>query len=84
MTTELWRLSACELAARIARRETSARAATESVLARIEAVNPIYNALAHVSTESALQAAAAADAAQAEGRPLGALHGVPVTIKGSP
>lgn len=81
MTTELWQLSATELAARIARRETTARAATESVLARIAVANPQVNALASVTPDKALQAADAADAAQARGEPLGALHGVPVTIK---
>ena len=81
MTTELWKLSATDLASRIARRDTTARQATESVLARIAVANPQVNALASVTPESALQAADAADAAQARGEPLGLLHGVPVTIK---
>lgn len=81
MTTELWQLSANELAGRIARRETTARAATESVLARIAVANPQVNALASVTPDKALQAADAADAAQARGDALGPLHGVPVTIK---
>ena len=61
MSTELWRQSATELAGRIARRETSALAATESVLARIAQVNPQVQALATVSADSALAAARAAD-----------------------
>ena len=81
MATELWQLSATELAARIARRETTARAATESVLARIAEANPQVNALASVTPDKALQAADAADAKQARGDALGPLHGVPVTIK---
>ena len=81
MAIELWQLSATELAARIARRETTARAATESVLARIAEVNPQVNALASVTPDKALQAADAADAKQAQGDALGPLHGVPVTIK---
>ena len=81
MTTELWQLSATDLAGRIARRETTARAATESVLTRIAEVNPKFNALASVTPGKALQAADAADAAQARGETLGPLHGVPVTIK---
>ena len=81
MTTALWQLSATELAARIARRETTARAATESVLARIAEANPQVNALASVTPDKALQAADAADAKQAQGDALGPLHGVPVTIK---
>ena len=81
MTTELWRLSATDLAGRIGRREVTAREATQSVLNRIAATNPQFNALASVSADSALKAADAADAAQARGESLGALHGVPVTIK---
>ncbi len=81
MTTELWQLSATDLAGRIARRETTERAATESVLSRIAEVNPKFNALASVTPDKALQAADAADAAQARGETLGSLHGVPVTIK---
>jgi amidase len=81
MTTALWQLSATELAARIARRETTARAATESVLARITEANPQVNALASVTPDKALQAADAADAKQARGDALAPLHGVPVTIK---
>ena len=81
MSTEPWRLSATELASRIARRETSALAATESVLARIAQTNPQCKALAMVSADTALAAARAADAAQAAGQPLGPLHGVPVTVK---
>jgi amidase len=81
MPPELWQLSATELAARIARRDTTAREVTESVLARIDATNPTLHALPEVLHEEALQAADAADQAQAAGLPLGALHGVPVTIK---
>ena len=81
MATELWQLSATELAGRIARHETTARAVTESVLGRIAVANPQVNALASVMPEKALQAADAADTAQARGDALGPLHGVPVTIK---
>ena len=81
MQDDLWQLSATELAARIARRETTARAATESTLARIDAINPTLRALPEVLHDEALAAADAADQAQAAGLSLGALHGVPVTIK---
>jgi len=81
MNTELWQLSATDLAARIARRETTAREVTESVLARIDAINPTLKALPDVLHDEALKAADAADQAQAAGLQLGALHGVPVTIK---
>jgi amidase len=81
MSTKLWQLSATDLAGRIARRETTARAATESVLSRIADVNPKFNALASVTPDKALQVADKADVAQARGETLGPLHGVPVTIK---
>ncbi len=78
---ELWQLSATELVACIARRETTARAVTESVLSRIDKLNPTLKALPDVLHEEALRAADAADQAQAAGLQLGPLHGVPVTIK---
>lgn len=81
MTTELWKLSATELVERIGRRDFTARQTTESVLARIDALNPTINALADVFHVEALKAAEAADQAQAAGLRLGPLHGVPVTIK---
>ena len=61
MPTELWRLNATDLAGRIGRREVTAREATQSVLNRIAATNPQFNALASVSADSALKAADAAD-----------------------
>lgn len=81
MNTEPWCLGAVELANAIRARRLSAREATDSVLARIDAVNPQLNALATVLAEDARAAADAADAAQARGEPFGVLHGVPVTIK---
>lgn len=81
VATELWKLSATELAQRIANADITARQATESVLDRIDALNPALNALPEVYHADALKAADAADLAQAAGRPLGVLHGVPVTVK---
>ncbi len=81
MTQELWRHSATELAEAICSRRVSAREATQSVLARIDAVNPRINALAAVHHEAAQAAAEAADAALARGEAVGPLHGVPVSIK---
>ncbi len=81
MSEALWRLGAVEMAARIRTRQVSAREAAASVLARIAEVNPRINALPEVMAEEALAAADAADRALAAGLALGALHGVPVTIK---
>jgi amidase len=52
-----------------------------AVLARLDAVNPRINAVVRPLHEQALAEAAAADAAVAGGKPLGLLHGVPVTTK---
>ena len=63
--------------------ETTAARLTHDYLARIEALNhagPQLNAVTAVNPE-AVQAAAARDAEQAQGRPTGALHGVPILIK---
>ncbi|HYQ53514.1 MAG TPA: amidase family protein [Pseudomonas sp.] len=81
MTTEIWRLSAVDMALQIKNREFSCLEATESCLARIDAVNPRINALAEVLHEQAIAAAKDADIAVARGDTLGALHGVPVTTK---
>ena len=81
MSTELWRLSAVELAQRIRQRDLSCSVVTASVLARIDEVNPRLNALADVMADEARFAAAQADRAVAQGKALGPLHGVPVTIK---
>jgi len=72
---------AAELARRIAGGETTALAATQACLARIAETEPLIHAFAHRDDEAALQAAATADAALAQGAPLGPLHGVPVSIK---
>jgi amidase len=79
----LWRLGAAAVAAGIRRREFSAREVVGASLDRIAAVNPRLNALTEIRADAALAAADAADRAVAEGRPLGPLHGVPVTIKGN-
>lgn len=76
-----WRVGAVELAARIRRRELSAREATLAVLDRIDAANPRVNALVEVMREQALHAADAVDRALAAGLAVGPLAGVPVTIK---
>jgi amidase len=81
MTDDLWRLDGIELARLIRVGRASSREATQSCLARLRAVNPAINAVVRVLEEEALDAAAAADQAQARGEALGPLHGVPVTTK---
>ena len=79
--SDLWRLSAVELAARIRKREVSAREAAQSALQRLEAVNPAINAVVDCRPEAALAQAAEVDAALARGEEAGPLAGVPVTVK---
>jgi amidase len=81
MSDDLWRLDATDLARLIRLGRTSAREATEACLSRLNAVNPAVNAVVRVLEEEALNAAHAADEAQAHGDALGPLHGVPVTTK---
>ncbi|CBS90040.1 putative Amidase (plasmid) [Azospirillum lipoferum 4B] len=74
----LWRESAAGLAARLARRELSAREAVEAHLARIAAKEPELSAFITVAADEALARAEALDAAPA---PVGPLHGLPVAVK---
>ncbi len=79
--TEWWRKTAGEIAQAIRSKETSAEEVMTSHLARVDAVNEKLNAITVRHDDEAMEAARAADAAQAAGKLLGPLHGVPVTIK---
>ena len=82
-TTDLWRMSATDLAAAIRSRQTSSQEVIEAHLRRIEAVNPSVNAVTVVLGEQAVEAAKAADRAVVAGRALPPFHGVPFTAKGN-
>ena len=81
MSEVLWRQSAGELAALIAKREISSRAVIEAHLERIAVVNPQINAMPVVLEREALAAADAVDRAIAKGERGGPLHGVPLSVK---
>lgn len=81
MREEIWQWEAVRLTQAIARRHISAREATEAILARIDTVNPIVNAVVEICRQEALEAADAADAAIARGERLKPLCGVPITTK---
>lgn len=81
--SELWRLSATELADRIARGACSSLEAVDAHLARIDAVDETLHAVVLRRADAAREEARACDRRRAEGAPLGPLHGVPVTIKES-
>jgi amidase len=79
--TELWRLSAGELAEGIRSRRFLSREAVEAHLERIGAVNPSLNAVVLVLADQAREGAEVADRRVAEGGDLPPLHGVPFTVK---
>ncbi|MPZ95942.1 MAG: amidase, partial [Propionibacteriales bacterium] len=55
----------------------------ESLLTRIDKVNPVLNAVVELRGDEAVRAAGEADQALARGDDVGPLHGVPMTIKDS-
>jgi amidase len=79
--TELWRLDAVTLAAMIRNGRISSREAVQSNLDRLDAVNPVLNAVVVTMHEAAMAAASDADTARARGATLGPLHGIPITVK---
>jgi Asp-tRNA(Asn)/Glu-tRNA(Gln) amidotransferase A subunit family amidase len=75
--TELWKMSALELARAIAARQISSREAVEAHYRRIEAVNGEVNAVTVLLREEALAAADEADRAVRRGDELPRCTGFP-------
>ena len=73
---EIWQLSATELAKRIANRQLSSVEVVEAHLNRIDAVNPVLNAVVRVLADEARAGAVLADKKLAAGELAGPLHGV--------
>lgn len=80
-SSELHFLGLTEVAARIRERALSSVEVTQSLLARIEALDRQLKCYAVVVPERALAAAAKADHEVSRGRYLGPLHGVPLAVK---
>jgi amidase len=78
---DLCELSAVDLAARIRRKDVSAREVMEAHLARIERINPSVNAIVTLAADRARAGATRADEQTARGEARGALHGLPVVHK---
>jgi aspartyl-tRNA(Asn)/glutamyl-tRNA(Gln) amidotransferase subunit A len=72
---------ATELAGAIRAKKLSSVEITSTVLERIAALEPKLNGFSYLAAQQAMDAAAAADSALAKGAAIGALHGIPVTIK---
>ena len=79
--TDLWRLSAAELAGLVKAKKVSAHEAATAALARLDAVNPKINAVIDHRPEDVLKQAAEIDGRIARGEEVGPLAGVPVTVK---
>jgi fatty acid amide hydrolase len=78
---DLWKLSASDLARRIAEGEVTASEAVEAHIERIERVNGKLNAVVAKRYDAARAEARAVDERRARGEPLAPLAGVPVTVK---
>ena len=80
MTGLHW-LTAAEAAEAIRARRVSPVELTQALLDRIERLDPKLNVFIRLDGAAAMEAAKAAEAEIAAGRPRGPLHGVPVGIK---
>lgn len=74
-------LSAIELRRLIGSKQISPVELLEACIARIEAVNPLVNAITATCYERAREEARAAERAVLDGAPLGLLHGLPLGVK---
>ena len=80
---DLGTATATELAAALQRRELGSVELLAALLERIERLDPAVNAIVTTDIERAMGEARAADDAIAQGRALGPLHGLPMTVKDS-
>ena len=81
-SNELAYTSASEFAGMIRDRSLSPVEITEAILRRAEQSQSVLNAFITISADEAISTARYAEAAVMQGKELGPLHGVPVTIKG--
>ena len=81
--TDLTFLPAVVMAQQIREKKISAVELVNAHLAKIDRLNPKLNAFVHVDPERVGRESHDADAALNGGKPLGPLHGVPISIKSS-
>ena len=81
MGEELWRHGALDLAAMVRNGDVTASEVLEAHLARLDEVNPALNAVVRRLDDEARRAATDLDSRRRRGETLGALAGVPVTVK---
>ncbi|MDI9245932.1 amidase [Marinobacter sp. CHS3-4] len=81
MTSPLHYRSATELLKALSDGSVTSTDLTKALLQRISEHNPQVNAIVAMDEAKALTKAAEADAARAQGKTLGPLHGLPLTLK---
>lgn len=79
--TELHYLSLAGVCRHMKSGELSALEVTESILSRIDVLDPDLNSFATIMADEARDSAVRLDQERADGKPLGALHGVPIAVK---
>ncbi len=83
VTDELHYASAVQIAEMIRTKKVSSEEVVKAIYNQMEVVNPQINAVVLSCKERAILEAKKADAMLARGQSMGALHGVPMTIKDS-
>src|SRR5580693_4329245 len=81
MSSELWRLSASQVARLVRTRKVSAREVADSALQRLDSVNPLITAIVDCRPDLVREQADRVDNVLASGNDPGSLAGVPVTVK---
>src|SRR5262245_23637970 len=81
MSSELWRLSANEVARLVRTRKVSAREVADAALQRLDSVNPRITAIVDCRPDLVREQADRVDSLLARGNDPGPLAGVPVTVK---
>jgi len=78
---EICYMSAADMTRMMQAGELSAREVLESHWEQIDRLNPTFNAIVTEVREQSMAAAKRADEMQAQGKPLGPLHGLPIAHK---
>ncbi len=74
-------MSACEMAEKIKTQELTSQEIIETIIERIQKINPIINAYCTPTFELAREMAKEADGRVKEGKKFGTLNGIPISIK---
>lgn len=81
MSDDVLALTGAQLIDRFRDRRLSPVEVIQAALARVQRLQPVYNAFVHIGAEEALRDARASEARWARGQPLGPVDGLPTTVK---